>query len=294
MSMDNYDLLEELGRGTFGVTYKAYDKKLNRIVAIKTIKLKTKLDQGSDIKEITDEIDTLKHLSRAPKCFKYIACYYESFGGMLQDPFKKYKMNDTFFIVSEFIDGTEFGKFLLSNPLDKNLNNLITIMVQLSLAVAYVHWKGYAHRDLKPANIMVSFKEGRVKLIDFGIACKNKCYAGSGTILYMPPETYSGVDIGIVGAQAHDVWSLGVIFYQMTNQNKYPFDVNFNDFDKFIMNLNKKPLYSSNFSGFNDPAANIFVNNLIAQMLNKKMQYRITMVEVLNKCNELWKMVYKS
>lgn len=78
MNVHNYQLLQELGRGTFGITYLGYDIVNRRNVAIKTIDINKSKELGTDISGINEEIETLKEIT-GTNCSKYVACYYESF-----------------------------------------------------------------------------------------------------------------------------------------------------------------------------------------------------------------------
>lgn len=104
MKVRNYELGKQLGKGTFGVTYLAYDtfNKLN--VAIKTIDINKSTKLGASIAQIKEEIMTLQDIN-GNNCNKYMACYYESFMGDLQGI-------PTVFIVSEYIDGESLTKFI--------------------------------------------------------------------------------------------------------------------------------------------------------------------------------------
>lgn len=89
------------------------------------------------------------------------------------------------------------------------------IFQQLVDAVAHLHDHGYAHHDLKPSNVLVN-EYYELKLIDFGLVEKASDFCRwCGTAAYMPPEHFKGVEARASLAFAHDMWALGIIFYEM-------------------------------------------------------------------------------
>lgn len=201
-----YELGKELGRGTFGITYKGYDNHLDKDVAIKVIDIKKSTELGVNENQIMEELETMEKLSSENTgCFPYIACYYDS-GKYIIDG------RESIIAVSEFVNGGSLGSYLqkLNKPIE--IDQLWEMMEQLISALNHVHELGFAHRDIKPDNILRQ-EDGTIKLIDFGLACTTQCRAGSGTIVYMPPEIFTVKNLtGIEEAKAHDIWSLGVVF----------------------------------------------------------------------------------
>ncbi|HKF36228.1 MAG TPA: serine/threonine-protein kinase, partial [Ktedonobacteraceae bacterium] len=129
------------------------------------------------------------------------------------------------FLVTPYIEGGTLARRLKSGPL--SLAEVHQLFVPLVQAVAYIHLRGVIHRDLKPTNILLDEEDGQiyVRLIDFGIASFQGNTASPplttagneiGTIAYMAPERLSGVV-----APSNDIFSLGVILYQLLTGN-YP------------------------------------------------------------------------
>jgi serine/threonine protein kinase len=220
--MERFQLIKELGRGNFGVTYLAYDKKLKTEVAVKAIDIKDV--PGHDINAIQKEINILKKLSSKPNCKRYIVCYIDSFETTFHN-------KPTAMIVSEYIKGIS-----LTYIIEHSRNELIPTVIwplflQLIVGLRQIHDFNYAHRDIKPENILMT-DDNVIKYIDFGLSCFDDCTYPVGTPVYFPPEYYLGIsENSLAAAQAHDIWSLGVVFYQMAN-GKYPFQ--FDEKDQFF------------------------------------------------------------
>jgi len=120
-----------------------------------------------------------------------------------------------FFISMEFVEGWNLTDYLKQNTLSPD--QILNFAVQITRSVAILHRKGYIHRDLKPDNILVS-KQKEIKLTDFGITLHESLNrvtsegALLGTPLYMSPEQINNLEL----TPASDVFSIGVIFYQMS------------------------------------------------------------------------------
>ena len=296
-SLQDYDIGEELGRGAFGVTYKGYNKLVNKEVAIKTIDVNKSVEKNVKLDDIESEVDILMTLSSYPDCYKYIACYYDSF----RDHFNG---ADTIFIVSEFVDGLSLDAYLKTASLraeedeDEDVfdtDELVDLFSQLTSGINHIHTLGFAHRDLKPDNILIT-KDGVIKIIDFGLSCLKKCDVSAcfdtckgtaGTLMYMSPEYVTRTQQQTLdGAKANDIWSLGVVMYNLANgYDQFPFDI-YNsrtgrdyDYNEQAEQIKKAPKYDSQHS---DPN----INTIVDALLINKWINRPNISQVIDILNE--------
>lgn len=274
---NRYTIQNELGHGAFGVTYRARDNQTGKDVAYKVIDIENSTAKGIDETSIIQELETMKSLSSLPNCSPYIACFYDALRG-------DFNGRPSIMAVSEFVDGSDLDHYI------KDLQNMHTpaspqelwkYMIQMVSALDDVHSKGYAHRDIKPDNIMRYSSTGDLRLIDFGLACTTKCRSGAGTVLWMPPEFFKpNAPSSLKASQAHDIWSMGIVFYQLANLN-FPFDVMTHNGQYFGMNqissnIVNQPYRRSNYNQSTEafPIANQTFNFIIEQMLNRDWQER--------------------
>ena len=125
----------------------------------------------------------------------------------------------TCFIAMEFVKGTNL-KQLMQRPETFSHDRLIDILSQIAEGLDYAHSRGVVHRDIKPANILIA-QDGKVKITDFGIArldTSNLTMEGQllGTPNYMAPEQIQGKEVD----HRADIFSLGVVFYEMLTRRK--------------------------------------------------------------------------
>src|SRR3954454_14550247 len=144
------EILECLGRGGMGVVYKAKQKSLNRLVALKLLAPEREKD-AQFAARFAREAQALAQLDHP-----HIVTVYD-FG----------QTNGFFYLLMEFVDGVNLRQLLRARKLTPE--EALTIVPPLCDALQFAHERGIVHRDIKPENLLLT-KDGRVKIADFGIA----------------------------------------------------------------------------------------------------------------------------
>ncbi len=223
-TVPGYEILSELGRGGMGVVYKARQKSLNRIVALKMILAGA--HAGNQQRErFRGEAEAAAHLQHPN-----IVQVYEV-GEHERCPY----------ISLEYIDGHSLHDIVGNNPPPPL--QAAALIEKLAHAVQYAHQRGIIHRDLKPSNILLT-RDGTPKITDFGLA--KRLEGGTvntqtgdilGTPSYMAPEQAAGNSKAIgVGT---DIFSLGTILYEMLT-GRPPFEGN-SAFDTVYLVMTAEP-----------------------------------------------------
>jgi serine/threonine-protein kinase len=197
---DDYDLLEELGRGGMGIVYKARQRSLNRVVALKRL-LESSLRGPQNQARFRAEAEAAARLDHP-----HIVAVYEVASLDGQPCFSM-----------QYVEGTTLSERLAAGPMPPR--DAAVMLAKACRAIHYAHQQGVLHRDLKPSNILID-AQGEPHISDFGLAKQiesdtslTRSGAVLGTPSYMPPEQAAG-NRGQLGP-ASDVYSLGAILYQM-------------------------------------------------------------------------------
>jgi CHASE2 domain-containing sensor protein/tRNA A-37 threonylcarbamoyl transferase component Bud32 len=205
-TLGRYEVLRELGKGAMGTVYLGKDPKINREVAIKTLRFEDEFEPD-DMKAMKDRF--FREAESAGRLVhQNIVTIYDAGDD-----------GDISYIAMELLSGSDLkdhttkGKLL---PVDQ----VLAIIATAAEALDYAHAQGVVHRDIKPANIM-KLKDGSIKVTDFGIAritAQSKTATGTvlGTPSYMSPEQLAGDK---VDGRA-DLFSLGVTLYEMLTGEK--------------------------------------------------------------------------
>ena len=198
-TLGHYEVLELLGQGGFGVVFKAFDEKLCRLVAIKT------MDQ--------------QMASTSPPRKRFLREARSAAAIKNDNIVQVYSVEEQPlpYLVMEFVDGATLQEKIDDfGPLD--VPELLHLARQMASGLAAAHAQGLIHRDIKPGNILIEAGvEQKVKITDFGLAraaddaSLTRSGMISGTPLYMAPEQALGQTMD----QRTDLFSLGSVLYQM-------------------------------------------------------------------------------
>ncbi|XP_077213504.1 cell division control protein 2 homolog [Tasmannia lanceolata] len=200
--MDQYEKVEKIGEGTYGVVYKAIDRLTNETIALKKIRLEQE-DEGVPSTAIR-EISLLKEMQHGNIV-------------RLQDVVHSDKR---LYLVFEYLD-LDLKKHMDSCPeLAKDPRIIKTFLYQILRGIAYCHSHRVLHRDLKPQNLLIDRRTNALKLADFGLARAFGIPVRTFThevvtLWYRAPEI-------LLGSRHYstpvDIWSVGCIFAEMVNQ----------------------------------------------------------------------------
>ncbi|MFC2094201.1 protein kinase [Bacteroidota bacterium] len=197
-TISHYKILEKLGGGGMGVVYKARDTKLDRTVALKFLPPHLHLDEEAEQRFISE--------AKAASSFDHpnICTIYEI----------NKTDEDQIYIAMACYERESLKEKLNNGPL--KIDEITDYSIQIAKGLERAHEAGITHRDIKPANIMIT-NHGEVKILDFGLAKSlndpgiTKIGSTIGTASYMSPEQAKGTEVN----HQSDIWSLGVVMYQM-------------------------------------------------------------------------------
>src|SRR5215813_2183786 len=174
-----YEIVSPIGAGGMGEVYRARDERLKRDVAIKVLPASYSQD--------ADRLRRFEHEAQAAGGLNHpnITAVYD-FGAHDGAPY----------IVTELLEGETLRSRL--GPGAIPVRKAVDYAVQLAKGLAAAHEKGIVHRDLKPENVFLT-KDGRVKILDFGLAKLTQAEAQIGPQTNMPTATEPGVVMGTLG-----------------------------------------------------------------------------------------------
>jgi WD40 repeat protein/tRNA A-37 threonylcarbamoyl transferase component Bud32 len=208
--LGRFQLLDQVGQGAYGAVWRARDRKLDRVVALK-IPHTSLLSSHLHVERFQREARAAAQLRHPGIVRLYEVATVEGLP----------------VLVSDFIEGVPLRDLIEVRPL--TFREAARLVAEVAEALHYAHGRGLVHRDIKPANIMVlpgqpgqlaSGGVGRPVIVDFGLALREEAeivltVEGQiiGTPAYMSPEQATGQSHGVDGRS--DLYSLGVVLYQL-------------------------------------------------------------------------------
>ncbi len=217
-----YEILSTIGAGAMGVVYRARDTRLGREVAIKVLPAVFAQDP--------DRLGRFEREARAVAAINHpnILAVHDIGSTDVADAQGTSRVT---YMVTELLDGETLRNWLAQGPLP--LRKSVDVAMQVARGLAAAHDRGIVHRDLKPENIVL-LRDGHVKILDFGLAkvagstegdgrhsdSQTMAATDAGTILgtvgYMAPEQVRGA----VADQRSDLFSLGVVLYELVTRRR--------------------------------------------------------------------------
>ena len=217
-TIDDFEIIEEIGRGSSGVVYRAIQRSLNRVVALKVLPLVLRANDATAERFRREAIAASK--LRHPGIASVI-----SFG----------EVDGTFYYAMEFVDGPSLRAVMdrawgdKALPIDPQIGDpraIARLVAEVADALHFAHEGKVVHRDVKPHNILLD-RDGRPRLIDFGLAKlldqRSISVRGDllGTACYMSPEQTRARQEDV--DRRSDVFSLGVVMYELLARRR-PFE----------------------------------------------------------------------
>jgi len=220
-TISHYKILEKLGEGGMGEVYLAEDTKLKRKVALKFLPREYTKD-----KQVKERFEREAQAAAALNHPNIVTIHEIN------------EHEDQTYIAMEYVEGNTLKDKIPSGPL--LLTEVLEFTKQICEGLQKAHDAGIVHRDIKPQNIIIN-QDGQVKILDFGLAKLKgvsqltKESSTLGTIHYLSPEQALGKDVD----HRTDIWSLGVILYEMVTGHM-PFK---GDYEQAIIYsiINEKP-----------------------------------------------------
>ena len=249
-SLGKYEIIEEIGRGGYGVVFKGYDPHIKRFVALKTC-----ISEDSEVRRRFHREAEISGRLDHPNVVRIFDCGTE---------------NGTPYLVQEYLDGED-----LDRKIDKGFLSFperLLYLIQIARGLAYAHAQGVVHRDVKPSNIRI-LEDGSAKIMDFGIAklrevdhTVTQADLTVGTAAYLAPEQIEGDPID----QRTDLFAFGVVAYQLL-AGRLPFSGS-NLSALFYQTLNHRPRAIRSYS----PACPVELERIIERCLEKRPERRLS------------------
>ena len=256
-SSQRHKIIEKVGEGGMGVVYKAEDKSLKRIVALKVLDF-TLIKSKRRLVRFYEEARSAASLSHPN----------------IVTVFDVGQMGEDHFISMEFIDGVNLMRLIRLKKLF-SLPEILIFSKKILEGLDYSHQKGVIHRDIKPHNIMVN-NQNEIKILDFGIAVIrgkddiSESRMFTGTPYYMSPEQIQGIPVD----HRTDIYSFGITLFHLLTGT-----VPFKGEDVFDKHLSKKTPNVNNFFNYIPHMLVMIVDKCMEKKRENRFQ---TASEILN------------
>ena len=260
-----YEIISLLGEGGMGAVYKAQDRELNRMVALKTIRPEM-ANNASVIQRFKQELILARQVTH-----KNVIRIFD----LGEDAGLK-------FITMEFVEGEDL-RAIIKRRGKLPPAEAVGIMIQVCRALEAAHTEGILHRDLKPQNIMID-QQGRAIVMDFGLARSleldgmTQTGALVGTMEYMSPEQALGNTLD----QRSDIFTLGLIFYELLS-GKLPFTA-----ETALASLVRRTRERAAAVSDLDRDVPRTLSNVVSKCLERDLKLRYASVEQLQSDLEAW------
>jgi eukaryotic-like serine/threonine-protein kinase len=268
MNYGRYQIIKELGKGSMGLVYQAYDPQFDRPIALKVMRQ-----------------DRTASEAYVKRFFKEARAIGRLLHRNIVTAFDAGEDRGNIYIAMEFVEGKPLDHLISEKRFD--FQEVLDIGIQVADALDYAHQKGVVHRDIKPSN-MIMQPDGLIKITDFGIAhiedvsATLQTMAGEvlGTPAYMSPEQVLGKSVD----GRSDLFSLGIILYEMATGER-PFGIANRNIATVLSEIvNSEPPAPSVTNPEIDPA----LSQVIVKCLNKAPDQRFQtgkeLAQALRKC----------
>ena len=260
---ERYAVVAQVGQGGAATVYRALDMQSHEEIAIKHLNLDhlSTDEQADRIQRFQNEAHILTLLQH-----EYIMRMNTHF-----------EIEQQYYMDLEWLQGESLDQFAVRNQ--RHPERILPLILQLCEALEYIHARGIIHRDLKPENILVT-SEGKIKLLDFGIArmqgmdLSSEQGAMVGTVAYMSPEQLQNARL--THAQS-DIYSLGILMYELFT-GRLPFEAS-DPGSAILMVMNNTPAAPVQLN----PLIGADLNQLILTCIHKAPQHRFNSARQLHK-----------
>ena len=242
-----YEILAPLGEGGMGSVYKALDRELDRVLAVKVIR-----DQNANYPALLLRFKRELVLARQITHRNVIRIFDLGVADGLR------------FITMEYVEGRDLSAVLKERG-KLSPAEAVSYVEQICEGLSVTHKEGVVHRDLKPSNVMID-AQGRAVIMDFGVAraMDKSTLTNTGTIMgtpvYMSPEQAKGTPLDL----RSDLYTLGIIFYELLT-GKLPFEAD-NLMTTLLKRCQEDPVPPIEV----DPAVPLALNKIILKAMNRE------------------------